>query len=110
MTFNGPVVNKGVIVAVTGLPHFNSTFTDNGLVITTLSIRSEDISVAGSDVVLRFNTVSNRVHEIQASSNLTGGAWLSLTNGIIGTGGPMTYTNAGGAAASNRTYRIKLVP
>ena len=108
MIFTGPVVNKGVILAVTGTPRFNSTFTNLGTLITTASISPEDISVAGSNVVVRFNTVANYTHELQASSNLTGGAWLSLTNGILGTGSPMSFTNLGGAAVSNGAYRVLL--
>jgi hypothetical protein len=32
----------------------------------------------------------------------------SLTNGLLGTGGPMTFTDVGGALTPTRTYRVLL--
>ncbi len=108
MLFTGPVVNKGVIIAVTGTPRFGSTFTNLGTLITTASINVANVSVSGDDIVLQFNTVSNYLHEVQASTNVSSGLWQSLTNGLLGTGSPITFTDHGGALSPNRTYRVLL--
>ncbi len=108
MIFTGPLVNKGVIIAVTGTPRFGSTFTNLGTLITTASINVANASVSGDDIVLQFNSVSNYLHEVQASTNVSSGLWQSLTNGLLGTGSPITFTDVGGALTSNRTYRVLL--
>ncbi len=108
MIFTGPVVNKGLIIAVTGTPRFGSTFTNLGNLITTASINVANVSVSGPDIVLQFNSVSNYLHEVQASTNVSSGLWQTLTNGLLGTGSPITFTDVGGALTSNRTYRVLL--
>ncbi len=108
MIFTGPVLNKGVIIAVTGTPRFGSTFTNFGTLITTASINVANVSVSGDDIVLQFNSVSNYLHEVQASTNVSSGLWQSLTNGLLGTGSPITFTDPGGALSPNRTYRVLL--
>ncbi len=108
MIFTGDVVNKGVIIAVTGTPRFGSTFTNFGTLITTASINVANVSVSGPDIMLQFNSVSNYVHEVQASTNVSSGLWQSLTNGLLGTGSPITFTDPGGATNGNRTYRVLL--
>ncbi len=108
MLFTGSVVNKGVIIAVTGTPRFGSTFTNLGTLITTASINVANVSVSGPDIVLQFNSVSNYIHEVQASTNVSSGLWQTLTNGLLGTGSPITFTDPGGALTSNRTYRVLL--
>ncbi len=108
MFFTGPLVNKGVIIAVTGTPRFGSTFTNLGTLITTASINVANVSVSGDDIVLQFYSVSNYLHEVQASTNVSSGLWQSLTNGLLGTGSPITFTDPGGATNGNRTYRVLL--
>jgi DNA-binding beta-propeller fold protein YncE len=72
------------------------------------SSRITGLSFSGTNVLVQFNTMSNYLHDVQAIGDLTAGGWLMLTNGLVGTGGPMTITDVGGATNSRRFYRVLL--
>ncbi len=104
MDFSGPVVNDGSILALNGTVYFNSTFINNGTFIQTPGIIG--LSFSGNDVVVQLNTVSNYLQDVQFRSNLTSGIWTTLTNGLLGTGNPMTFTDFGSRTNSQRFYRL----
>jgi hypothetical protein len=68
------------------------------------------IFVVNSDIEISFATGSNKLYGVESRDSLTSGSWTNLTNGIVGTGGIMTYTDVGAATLSNRFYRLVLVP
>ncbi len=104
MNFSGTVVNDGTILALNGTVYFNSTFINNGTFIQTPGITG--LSLSGKDVLVQFNTVSNYLQDVQFKSNLTSGIWTTLTNGLLGTGNPMTITDFGSLTNSQRFYRL----
>ena len=104
MNFSGPVVNYGTILALNGRAYFNSSFTNNGTLIQTPGITG--LAFSGSDVMVQFDTVSNHLHDVQFSADLTSGIWSTLTNGLLGTGNPMSFTDFGSRTNAQRFYRV----
>jgi glucose/arabinose dehydrogenase len=65
---------------------------------------------AGADWLVTFSTVSNKLYRLERSDDLTTTNWLTVTNNLAGTGNPIAVTDPGGATATNRFYRIRLLP
>jgi probable HAF family extracellular repeat protein len=70
--------------------------------------RITGVSIVGNDLRLSFQTANQATYSIQTSQTLSIGSWADLTTGIQGTGGIVNVTNAGGALAPYRFYRVKL--
>jgi hypothetical protein len=68
------------------------------------------IQKAGNDVLVSFATGTNKTYQLETRDSLTTGSWSVLASNIVGTGGVMIYTNAGAANATNRFYRLGLMP
>ncbi len=64
----------------------------------------------GADWTVTFSTVSNKLYRLERNDDLTTTNWVTVTNNIAGTGNPIPITDPGGAAATNRFYRIRLLP
>jgi hypothetical protein len=65
-------------------------------------------ALVGSSARINFTTYSNLIYAVQYNSNLTNGAWNTLTN-VTGTGSTMTFTDSTVAGVSQRLYRVDLV-
>jgi hypothetical protein len=107
MTFTGSVVNYGTIEALNGDAHFQSTIANNGTLFQK-SATVTALSFSGPDVVIQFDTISNYIFEVQAINNLAAGTWLPLTNGLAGTGRPITITDVDAGTNGQRFYRVLL--
>ena len=105
VNFSGPVVNYGTILALNGTAYFNSTFVNNGTFVQTPP-GITGLTFSGNDVGVQFNTVSNSLHDLQFNSDLTSGIWTTLTNGLLGTGNPMLFTDSGSRTNAQRFYRV----
>ncbi len=64
----------------------------------------------GADWTVTFSTVSNKLYRLERSDDLTTTNWVTVTNNIAGSGNPIPITDPGGAVATNRFYRIRLLP
>ncbi len=62
----------------------------------------------GPEVRLTFPTVTNRLYRLQTTTNLLGGGWETWTNGIAGTGDPITVTDPDSPTMPSRFYRLGL--
>ena len=68
------------------------------------------INAAGSNVALRFSTVSNQLYVIESRDALTTGSWATVTNNVPGTGGIVAVTNRVSPTLSSRFYRVRQLP
>jgi adhesin HecA-like repeat protein len=68
------------------------------------------ISVAGTNVALRFTTVTNQAYVVESRDDLTAGSWATVTNNVPGNGGTVTVTNRGVASLPKRFYRVRQLP
>jgi lysophospholipase L1-like esterase len=68
------------------------------------------INVAGTNVVLRFSTVSNQLYVIESRDELTAGSWATVTNDVPGTGGIIAVTNQVSSTLASRFYRVRQLP
>ncbi len=68
------------------------------------------VNVEGHDVVLTFTSTSGASYDVQARSDLSTGSWDTVASAIAGTGGDVTFTNAGGGTLSERFYRVSASP
>lgn len=64
------------------------------------------MEVNGSDVVVRFPTVSGKTYRLECSNDLAPGSWSTVQDNISGTGGDVLVTDSGAATQSRRFYRI----
>jgi lysophospholipase L1-like esterase len=68
------------------------------------------INVAGTNVALRFSTVSNQLYVVESRDALIGGSWATVTNNVPGTGGIIVVTNRVAPTVSSRFYRVRQLP
>jgi len=138
MDFYGPVINNGIIDAITGTVNFHSTFVNNGLYLDAdgdadgdgLSNLQESlagtsptnsastfqvfsVTSSGDDMLVSWQAGGGRTNVVEASADLAG-CYTNLSDNIIlpGSGDVMTnYLDVGGATnVPARFYRIRLVP
>jgi hypothetical protein len=64
------------------------------------------LKLTGSNAVVSFTTVTSATYEVDYRNDLTTGTWLSLTNGVPGTGGLLSNTDLGAVSQGKRFYRI----
>lgn len=60
--------------------------------------------------LIRFTTVSNKLYRVEYTDDLTGAAWITLTNNVVGTGSTISIQDPGATNASCRFYRVRLPP
>jgi hypothetical protein len=60
----------------------------------------------GNDVQVRFTTVSDKTYGVEYRPEAGEGPWTQLPGVVTGTGGIVTYTDAGAATLPRRFYRI----
>jgi hypothetical protein len=64
------------------------------------------LKLTGSNAVISFTTVTSATYEVDYKNDLTTGTWLSLTNGVPGTGGILSNTDQGAVSLGRRFYRV----
>jgi hypothetical protein len=64
------------------------------------------IAHSGSDIVISFGTVTNRVYRVESTESLAGGGWQTVTNNLPGTGGTVQIHDVGGSTPNERFYRL----
>ena len=64
----------------------------------------DSIAPSGGARVLEFETVTGRVYQVLWSTNLLNQVWFNSTNGIIGSGTPVTVNETN---AADRIYQIR---
>ena len=57
-------------------------------------------------LTLRFSTQTNRTYFVEACDNLAAAQWTKVANNLVGTGGPLTYTETRTQGAPRRFLRI----
>lgn len=73
-------------------------------------LKITSITTVGNDVQVSFSTgPTNRLYTIQSTTNLTSGAWTTITNSVPGTSGIVSVLDANAAAQPRRFYRVGLV-
>ena len=70
------------------------------------SFRLLSLEMAGSNATLRWESISNRVYVVEASTNLL--AWITLATNLTATGTNATFTT--NSASSQRFFRVFRVP
>ncbi|HTS19379.1 MAG TPA: hypothetical protein VMP11_17515 [Verrucomicrobiae bacterium] len=74
-----------------------------------LGIKS--VQIVGSDVQIGVITGSNRLYEVDYTTNLVNAVWTALTNNVPGSGGVVVVTDPGAAANQPaRYYRASVLP
>ena len=64
------------------------------------------LKLLSSNAVVSFTTVTSATYEVDYRNDLTTGTWLSLTNGVPGTGGILSNTDLGAVSQGRRFYRV----
>ena len=73
------------------------------------ALRISSAAKQGTNMVFSFTTATNRFYALEYSTNLTSGVWTSFPGFIIGNGAVQQVSDAGGAASSQRFYRLRLL-
>jgi lysophospholipase L1-like esterase len=81
----------------------------NYVILPTLP-RFTTINVAGTNVALRFSTVSNQLYVVESRDTLTPSSWATVTNNVPGSGGIIAVTNRVASILSGRFYRVRQLP
>ena len=68
------------------------------------------LTVAGTNVTLKFSSVSNQLYLVERRDDLASGAWATVTSNVPGTGGIVALTNQVPANLPQRFYRVRQLP
>ncbi len=74
------------------------------------ALRVTNIQRAGNDLTVNFTSASNRLYQVETTTNLVGGVWSLFTNNISGTGNILAVIEAGAVVGTNRFYRVRVMP
>jgi probable HAF family extracellular repeat protein len=96
----GQIVGLGRVGGTTRGFLLNPIPTISGPTLTNIRIRN-------ADVLISFTSEAGAAYVLQASTNLVNGSWENVLAGIPGTGSIMTVTNSGGAALTQKYYRLE---
>ena len=66
------------------------------------------ITVNGTNVLVSFPTIVSYPYYVLSTTDLVAGAWTTVANSIVGTGGVVTNVDVGGAVVPKRFYRVKM--
>ncbi len=70
-----------------------------------------DVSIAGNDVAVTWNTQAGKTNQLQRTNSLGNlPSWSDVGSLTIGTGSPATRTDPGAATSPPAFYRVRLVP
>ena len=68
------------------------------------------VQTVGSDTQINLITGSNRLYEVDYTTNLVNAVWTTLTNNVAGTGGVVSVVDPGAASQPQRFYRAAIAP
>ena len=106
----GTVVNNGTIDIITGSTNFHGGFINNGTVLDSKSVRIVQISISGTNVIVKCLSFVGHNFQLQDRNSLTTGSWTSIGSAQAGTNGVLTFTDVGGATNTQRFYRVDVFP
>jgi hypothetical protein len=72
----------------------------------TSSLQVKQVQLSGSDVVVKFPTVSGKTYRVEYSPSLQSGSWAVVQDNISGTGALVQVTDSSASGQSKRFYRI----
>ena len=72
--------------------------------------RITSLTIADTNVTLKFSTVSNQTYLVERRDDLAAGLWTTVSSNIIGTGGIVTLTNQVPANLPQQFYRVRQLP
>ena len=68
------------------------------------------LTLAGTNVTLKFSTVTNQLYLVERSDDLAAGSWTMVTSNLPGNGALVTVTNSVPLNSSKRFYRVRQLP
>ncbi len=127
LTFLPDSTDENIIVQVNGdsLDETNETFLLNlsgavnatindgqatGTILDDDSLPVATIELSGSDVIIRFTTVPDRMYRVERAVDLSMAPWTTVADQIAGTGAIVQVEDPGGAGHASRFYRIVVLP
>ncbi len=69
-------------------------------------LKVSEMIPSGSDLLVRFPTVTGKTYRLERSAALQAGSWTTVRDNVAGTGGTVPVADTGGAAQPQRFYRI----
>ena len=106
-TYTSPATNT-VTLVVSG-PVGTSTSTRGAYITAVDPARITSVSLAGTNVLVRFTTAAGWFYRLEYSSSLTPADWRPTSDFLAGSGDIVQAIHAGGAAQGARFYRVKLL-
>jgi hypothetical protein len=64
--------------------------------------------VAGSELIVSFQTVPSTFYALESTADLLVGPWLPVGAEVLGDGGLQSLTDTAGATGQGRFYRLRL--
>jgi T5SS/PEP-CTERM-associated repeat protein len=103
----GSLVNNGTIDIIDGgVTNFHGSFINHGTVLDATNVKVSGLSASGLDFVVQIPSVNGHTYQLQYSTSLAPANWMNTVAPQPGTGGVLTFTDAGAAANLQRFYRV----
>ena len=103
ITFSNSVVNFGTIIATNGLPHFLSTFSNQGAFVINPPAFQTLMKTNGA-FKFNWNAVEGVNYQVQYKTNLIQTNWINFGSSILATNSTMTVSDF--LTNSQRFYRV----
>ena len=105
----GNFVNNGVLDLLTGSAALPPGFENNGVVIDRRGLELATFAKTGNIFSVSLRTYEGHSYQMQSSPGLETG-WGNIGAAVPGDGNLKTFTDAAGAAAGRRYYRVLVTP
>jgi hypothetical protein len=73
-------------------------------------LRITAVERVGADLRVSFSSESNKLYRVERDDSITSTNWTLVQDNISGTGGIVPVTDTTASIASNRYYRVRLLP
>jgi pectate lyase len=106
LTAGGSFTNYGLLDILTWAGSLPAGLVNYGTILDRSAIRVTEARAAGPDFEATIQGYAAHGYQLQYRDDLSSGSWENIGARIPGTNAPITLIHAGGAASSQRFYRV----
>lgn len=104
------LVNNGVLDLMTWKGTLPVGFVNNGTVLDRSAVKVQALDIQLPNTKITIQGYSGHTYQLQFSDNLTSNTWTNVGASVVGADAAITFTQAGGATAKHRFYRVVVDP
>lgn len=109
LNITGTFVNNGVLDIMTGAQALPANFINNGTILDSSLVAATSAIRTGATFTVTIQGYAGHNYQLQRADSLPG-PWTAIGPAQPGTGGVLTFADAGGATGTQKFYKITVAP